>query len=762
MARIRDYKFTEGTVASTTAAADMPTHESGDVLLVFVNADLITVNAAGGSWTSLDNNLGTGHSWRVEYRVATGSSHTYSTTLSASDTYTITVVAIKGAHATPIDANAARKTDDASVPFAGIGVTTNHNNSLVFQFLSTDGGMGPVCDPPWTQLVNGDAGANSGGLAYMVQKTAGAIPAPDWKGALNDNTNAVIVAIRDSGSLTSLPGYIQQDTTPGRLLEHGYWITAAGNNAWGNSYPTSLSLASIGSKTAVFDAATLQTDQGLNPYWPVVNCTPATSSSGANVGGPQLNFGSTENLTGGIVLFDYFFVSPRDYVDCSTPTDSGQAGMLFVTSNSTAYKAWSVGAKGTKSTKPDGYNICAVQVDQSTNTRFASSGTTTDTAVARVLTLAQGRYGAVAFRWGNLCIANEFSLAGGTSGETLNFEDIDQVFNATLGQQRVMIREGSAATFVVPVKFGGTDPIHIKVNLRTLQYRTQSDGVSYLDWHVDDNKAGFEFDGQASDTIHFTNCVFVSGSPTYWRFNAGHSASADIDFSGSIVINQTVTLVAASDLDAVTFIDCPSFTIGGATLTGCTFSGTKVSCATPAEAQNISDTSFESSGTGHAIEIGGTAASITLTGDTFDGYAGSDGSTGNEAIYVNIASGSMTINITGGGSTPSIRTAGATVTVQNAVTVTVTVLDAATSSPIENARVLLEKVSDGTDILPPTSLTNASGVVTTSYAYTGDTPVTGSARRASIGYGTLYKPGPISGTITNAGFSATILLISDE
>jgi hypothetical protein len=686
MARIRSFAFTEGTVASASPSADMPEHVSGDVLLVFVNCDLTSVNAAGAGWTSLDNNLGAGHGWRIEYRVATGSTHTYSTTLAASDTFTITVVAIKGAHGTPIDVNAARKTDDATVPFAGIGATTNFNNSLVFQFLSTDGGLGPTCEPPWTNLVTGDAGANSGGVAYMVKKTAGSIPAPDWRGTVNDNTNAAIVAIRDSGSLDFLPGYIQQDTTPGTLLEHGYWIISGGANSWGNSYPTALSLGTIGSKTTVFDAAALQTDQGLNPYWAVVNCTPTSSTNGANVGGPQLNFNAAKDLTGGILLFNFFFTTSRDYVDISTPTDSGQAGLLLVSRDATAYKAWSVAAKNTKSTKPDGYNVCAVQIDQSTNTKFASSGTHVDTAVDGILTLAQGRYGAVAFRWNNLCIANAFALAGGTSSDPLNFEDMDQVLNNSLGNQRIMIREGSAATFVAPVTIGGTDPVHVKVNLRTLQFRTQSDGLNYLDWHVDDNKAGFEFDGQASDTIHYTNCVFVSGSPTYWRFNSGHSASASIDFSGSVVINQTVTLRATSDLDAVTFIDCPTFTSNGAALTNCTFSNTKVSCASPAEAAEIASSSFEFVGTGHAIEVGGTAADFTLSGCTFDGYSG----TGvDAAIYVNIATGTVNISITNGGDTPSIRTAGATVNVINARLVRVTAKDADTAAVIEGARVLL-------------------------------------------------------------------------
>lgn len=722
MAHIHDYVFTEGTVASASPVADMPEHAANDLLIVFVNSDLVTVNAAGGTWTSLDNQVVTnGHSWRIEYKIAASSSETYSTTLSASDEYTITVVAVRNVNTTtPIHVNAKRTTDDSTIPFVGVGVTTTNNNCLVFQFLSTDGGLGPTCEPPWTNLVNGDASTCSGGLAYMVKKVAGVVATPNWRGTVNDNTFAAIVAINDNGSVTTLQGYIQQDTINGKLLEHGYWITAGGANSWGNVYQTSLSLATIGSKTTLFDAAALAADQGLNPYWPVVSCTPAASTNGTTVGGPQMNFGVATDLRSGIVLFNYFFVDSRDYVDLSTATDSGKVGILFVERDATTYRAWSVGAKNTITTKPDGYNIVGIQVDQSTDTTFAVSGTVDHALVDSILTLAQGRYGAVSFRWGNLCIVFEHVLAGGTSGTPLTFEDFDFILNHSIGQQRVMLREGSAATLLAPLKIGGTDPIHVLVNLRTFQFRRQADELDYLDWHVDANKVGFEFDGQASDTIKFTNCVFVSDTSYYWRFNAGHSASATIDFSGSVVINAQVTLVAASDLDNVTFIDCSSFTLGGAVITNSTFDNTTVTAASPADAANISASSFASGGTGHALIVTGTAADFTLTGVTFTGYAVSNGSTGNEAVYINIASGSLTLTVNGG-STLSVRTAGAVVTlIVNPVTLAVNVKNTVGSN-IQNARVLL-RAADGTGPFPfnvTVTITNSGTTATVTHTAHG-------------------------------------------
>lgn len=81
----------------------------------------------------------------------------------------------------------------------------------------------------------------------------------------------------------------------------------------------------------------------------------------------------------------------------------------------------------------------------------------------------------------------------------------------------------------------------------------------------------------------------------------------------------------------------------------------------------ISDTSFISSWTGHWIEIT-TAWTYTFTWNTFTGYAWTDWSTGNEAIYNN-SWWAVTLNIEWWWDTPTIRNgASATTTVNNTKT----------------------------------------------------------------------------------------------
>jgi hypothetical protein len=143
---------------------------------------------------------------------------------------------------------------------------------------------------------------------------------------------------------------------------------------------------------------------------------------------------------------------------------------------------------------------------------------------------------------------------------------------------------------------------------------------------------------------------------------------------------DTFAFLSNSFLIDTTFRRCGIVTLGGATYDGCTFdrpTGSTAVTGTPAQCALVTNTQFVSDGTGYAIEITGTAASLTLTNVGFTGYAGANGSTGNEAVFVNIASGTVTINISGG-STPTYRTAGATVVVVSSATKTFTGLPVGT------------------------------------------------------------------------------------
>lgn len=764
MAKIRDYAITVEAVATASMACAMPTHEAGDLLVAFVNKDAASNFSTPAGWTAGQTQTSAGSGGGVYYKRAASSSETVTFTLTT-ETCCAVVIAVQNVNgsteADAVSGSAKSGSDDSTLPLAGVGITPSHDNCLILHGLSTDSGMGPNALPPWVNLFAGDAAANSLCVSYTQQKSAAAITAPNHWGGAADDSRAFIIAIRDDGNAEAFDGYIPLSTTPCRqispmngssgVVDKGTWAAAASNV-----------ITSVNGKTVTGTAIAATADSGINPYRGSARAAGAASKT--NYSSVEINMTATDDLTNlnGLIFLTFLNLTASDYKDQGTPAQGGKYALFGSTSAN--YRAWLIGGFGSKTERVEARNNVLIEFD-STDTDLVTLGTPDFSAFDIMQFGAMGYAAACSMLVNELYLINVVTLAGGAEALPLTLDDLVFVVNNGCGYIPLVQQAGVQVTLWAPITFGGVDPLFFTVDKKVFAFPQKADGSKYLDFHVSNNKVGLEFDGQDRgsgdvDVLHFVGCLFTSPSSYYWRFASTHDAGADIDFSGSTVINAAVTLRSTVTLDSVAFIDCGSFTQNAAVLTNCAFENTKVTSAAPADVESIENSTFASSGTGHAIEIGGTADDITLNGLMFTGYAGTNGSTGNEAIFVNIASGSMTISIVGGGSTPSIRTAGATVTVQNAVTVKVTVLDVNTGDPVESARVLVEKVSDGTDIL--TGLTDSSGEVETTWAYPGDTAVTGKVRRASAAYGTLYKTSPISATVTASGLDVTVLLIPDE
>lgn len=123
--------------------------------------------------------------------------------------------------------------------------------------------------------------------------------------------------------------------------------------------------------------------------------------------------------------------------------------------------------------------------------------------------------------------------------------------------------------------------------------------------------------------------------------------------------------------------------------------------------------SFEFSD-GHAVELTTPrVASQNSTANQFSGY-GAIGT--NDAAVYNNTGGAVTINVLSGGGTPTYRNGvSASTAVQNTVTVTITAKDAADSSNVENARVLLTE--DTADTVTITRTSTTATVTHTAHGY---------------------------------------------
>lgn len=757
MAKIRDSAVTLYSATTASMVCEMPTHVTGDLLVACVAKDTAAAFTTPGGWTLVRASTSAGAAGGVYAKRATSSSETVTFALTI-ETCLATITAVQDVFgstvADAIPTSAISGADDATLPFTGVGLTTGYANSMLMHMRYQDTTIGTSHLPPWINIFQGDVANGGMTVAYSFEPTAStAITTPEMWSAGADDGRSVMIEIRDGSSGAVTPPYIPLNVVPSVMISPLTGTTGAVDKG---TYIAALSIAitSVAGKTVTGVAVATTADSGYNPFRGSLRNAGASSTT--NLNHVEIDMTATQNITTGDLIFGtYLNLAPRDYVDTGKAV---QGGVYFIAgSTSGNWRAWVVGGQFTKTEKSDARNNFLIQPSVAT-TQYASAGTPNWASLDYMAFGSSGYYGAPSILWNELWELRTAVLAGGTATNPISFENVINTINLGCGNIPLLQQVGALATVWIPIQFGGNETIGVLCNLNTFQFPQVADEIDYVDFHVSSNKIGIEFYGlSSSDYLHFTNCLFTSPSPYYFRFNASHSANADIDFSGSTVVSATVTLRSTSDLDSVTFISCPTFTQNSATLTNCAFLNTKATSATPADAALISDSTFtKTTGTQHAIEISGTAANCTLSGLTFTGYAGSNGSTGNEAIYVNIATGSMTISISGG-TTPSIRTAGATVTVENSVNLSITVVDK-NNSPIETAQTAIYRTSDDLQLM--NGDTNASGVASASFNYTTDTAIYVRVRKSSTGT-TKYYPASTVGTITSLGYIATISLIED-
>lgn len=211
----------------------------------------------------------------------------------------------------------------------------------------------------------------------------------------------------------------------------------------------------------------------------------------------------------------------------------------------------------------------------------------------------------------------------------------------------------------------------------------------------------FRVVGNASDTIDFRlDNVTISniGTRSQWDLS---DANVDVQRLDAVTFINVGSITGPSAVaNDKYFRDCvftnnDQHDFADVELTGCIFNGTTdangaILLDTTLQTANQTDLTFNSDGTGHAVEIT-VAGTFDLNGWTYNGYASVDGSTGNEAIFVNVGSGTVTLNISGGGDTPSIRTAGATVVINNNVSATFTGLP-------DNTEIRITLAADDSDL----------------------------------------------------------------
>ena len=213
--------------------------------------------------------------------------------------------------------------------------------------------------------------------------------------------------------------------------------------------------------------------------------------------------------------------------------------------------------------------------------------------------------------------------------------------------------------------------------------------VSFADENV---AVGFyEFLIRGANTVcSWTLANIAAANPVSARWSLtldsamGSVTGGFTDTNGVLSGSDVITLCAGATLTGTSIINGNSCSQFGATLTGITVIGANRTSGQAYllcdDIEAVTDSDFQSSGTGHAVEYRPTGASFDVlwSGNTTSGYAGTDGSTGNEALLINpvTTSADVTLNVVDGANPPSIMLAagytGTFTLINNPVTLTLT------------------------------------------------------------------------------------------
>lgn len=387
--------------------------------------------------------------------------------------------------------------------------------------------------------------------------------------------------------------------------------------------------------------------------------------------------------------------------------------------------------------------------------------------------LAKGQ-GTIPNAWfdGIYAIANDSfaaTVAGGTEGTPETMADLvgdDEAVGAGMFSNPI----GSSYYIFAPTEWGDSGTATTGFAGTDEQWFFLGDnggghsvGVGHFPMRLLGNSTG-------TNTFILTRVALINtGTPA--EFDLSDANFDKVQFNGCVITDfGAITWPAANDADKfcndTVFNNCAQMVINATNMDGNTFNGTTdplgaILWDTAGDETNQDNLTFNSDGTGHAIEISLNTASLTtfnIDGYTVSGYETvDDGSTGNTVFIVdNALDGDVDINVTNGAGTFSYeRAAGytGTVNVIQSVTLTVQVNDS-DGNGISGARVRIETSPGGT--LVSEGSTDGTGEFTDSY--TGSTPQVVLLKVRLKG----FKPFRTTGTISGTGFTATATMTTDR
>lgn len=690
MAYFVDSALTYG-AAVTATAQNVPAHEINDILFMWVVVNVnttptITTGTGWAAFTAETTNATNAGYWTWK-RAA---SSTEAVSITTADDYTTGIYCIRGVDTTTaIDVSSTTGSASGTSTPSSVSVTTTTADCLVLYLMSVGGiAVASHANPGVHHITSFDTGGTTDitttcqAAAWYIQRSAGATPAPAWTCSLSGIYSRVTVAFRNvTGG--RIPAYIDDVTSPATVITPAHHYSTLNNI----SFTTTLtSTAAINGKTVTGLAGAAAADLGIVPFSNGISPAASTIARTA-LNGYQMTLTGNRNFSTGLIMGSVIGGTPKmGTFGAGTVQDGGY--VIRIGSSATAWCAYQVAAKDAVPTLEQ-RSVFVIQAGY-TGTAYGTPGTAvTTSAVSHMQFLMNTPYFNTQLVLSEVYQVFPQVIAGGDATTPVNSDGL-----ASIGKSfRLPVIQkfgGYGILSYAPIQIGGGDVVNFQIDAGALQFPSRYNTVTKeIGFHAADNSVGISYAGKSGDVIKHTNSVITSPTSYYWEINSAATSACTWDFSGLVVVNALTTLRPVTTFTNMSFAGCTSVTTTGSTVTSCKFTNSKIICSSPANAALVSNSTItKTTGTNYGMEITGTAANITLSGLTFTGYqayqAGGT-TTGNEAIFVNIATGTMSITVGGGGNTPSFRTAGATVTVISGATVTFTGLPTGTDIVILTA-----------------------------------------------------------------------------
>lgn len=678
--------------ASASATPTLLPHVTNDLLMICITQDIgsSSITTASSGWAMIGTGAASGgcrQQWA--YKIAASGAEPDPTFSGTNDTWIFQKFVIKDADTTtPIDVSARV---DFNNPAGGLvtsgTVTTTADNALLMYSMGSDGAsVSATVDPDeMLTLLITPGTAESAVVGWANKLSTGLTTAINLKLSTDaEGGNVWVIAIKNkSGGL--LAPFCTSVYTPIRYY--------GGTGTTGNFSALSTIAATIAGLPTSATLGTVSTGSIPEVFVSGQSFTFGTAPASATYQGAVDTLSSAINLTNKLVSF--VFRSPTALANSRLLS----SGFFFLVADSANnYIVYQI-IPGSQYVANQTYVFVA---NIGTGTIFTSSGTIDYTDITKFGWFVERNAGTTTssdLRVKNLFIHDEATLVGGNATLPAKLSTVYDYLTGGLSNFGVSSFQGAGQLLVKQsIQFGdGSTPTFVNLSANSLEipvYNETYQKPSTQKYLPVDDAVNVEIYASASDTMNFASSIFASQRQNTFTINASSSASATYDFAGMSIIGYEVTNnVSGVVFNAITFSGTRGITLNGGGMDECTVSD---SLTTPAvttnNPENITDTTFVSAGTGHAIEIT-TPGTYDFTGNVFTGY-GADATT-DAAIYNN-SGGAVELIIPLGDATPTVRNGtGASTTITqptNNQSVTLT-------NGVANSRVQIYDLTSNTELV---------------------------------------------------------------